>query len=198
MMTVRYIERFWQAGQYGRLFGELLVNRPEAAISLALECGGPAASAAAAIAVIRLEELTQSHVPLAASLIRAILATQQNDGSWSDPAVTALCLRALLCSNGQGLAIERGLQYLANMQQTQGVWPREPLRRMPADALVSAFILYELGRHEAFRLAVRWDDALNWFANNRATLDADAARLWERAKCHCIAPNPRRPVAHAA
>ncbi len=191
MMTVRHIERWWSAGQYGRLVGELLAARPEGGFQLGLESGG--AGAAAALAVIRLDEWCQSHVPLAAQLIRTILALQEADGSWNDPAVTALCLRALLCGNGQGLAIERGLQYLAHMQKSEGLWPREPLRRMPADPLVSALVLYELGQNDSFSQAVRWEEALAWFEKNEMSLDAEAQRLWERAKCRCLTPHLSRP-----
>jgi hypothetical protein len=56
---------------------------------------------------------------------------------------------------------------------------------MPADPYVSAFILLQLGDHPAFRQAVRFFDALNWFEANEATLDADARRLWDRASLRC-------------
>jgi hypothetical protein len=192
MMTVRQIERMWMGRQYQRLFAELWAARPEGGIGLGLE-SGPTMTAAAALAVIRLDEWCQSQVPLAGQLIRTILSLQEADGSWSDPAITSLCLRALLCGNGQGLAIDRGMQYLAHMQKSEGIWPREPLRRMPADPLISALVLYELGQNDSFRQRVRWEAALAWFEKNETSLDTQTRRMWERAKCRCLTPHFSRP-----
>jgi hypothetical protein len=196
MITVRQIERTWSAKQYERLLRDLLAARPEGGFQLRLESG--CAASAAAIAVIRLDELSQAHVPVCSQLIRTILANQQADGGWGDPAVTALCLRALLCCNGQGAAIERGMQALAALQKTEGIWPREPLRRMPADALVSAFILFELGDNVLFRQSLRFDQAVAWFTANEGLLDGESRRLWERAHVRCSSIARGIPVrAHA-
>src|SRR3989442_15827516 len=100
MITVKQIERAWNARQYERLFRELMACRPEA--DLNLEFDGGWAAPAAAMAVIRLDELSQSHVPACAMLIRCLIASQQSDGGWGDLTTTALCLRALLCGNGHG------------------------------------------------------------------------------------------------
>jgi hypothetical protein len=183
MTTVRQIERLWNAKQYDRLFKQLLASRPEASFRLEIQLGQ--AVPAAALALIRLDELSQAHVPLCAHLIRAILSAQEADGSWSDPMTTALCLRALLTSHGQGAAIDRGLFYLATMQKSQGIWPKVPIRRMPADPYVSAFILYQLGDCDRFRSAVRFFDAINWFEQNEPNLEPDALTLWRRAALHC-------------
>src|SRR5262245_15636992 len=114
MQTVRQIERLWTARQYPRLFGELIANRPEALFDVDLEPAG--STAAAATALIRLDELDQSHVPLYSKLIRAIIAAQQPDGGWQDATLTALCLRALMLGrNTGGEAIARGLAYLARL-----------------------------------------------------------------------------------
>lgn len=196
MITIRQIDRAWTARTYEKLFRELVAGRPEAGFRFELEHGR--AIPAAAMAVIRLDELSQSHVPLCGTLIRAVIAGQEKDGGWGDAMTTALCLRALLCSQGDGLAIERGLQYLANLQKTEGVWPAVPLRRMPADGYVSAFVLYELGDVARFRDAVRFEDAVTWFAANEQSLDRETARLWARAQHRCrphatpraLAPQP--------
>ena len=73
------------------------------------------------MAIIRLEELSQSHVTLHKSLLRALLASQESDGGWGDPMLTSLCVRALLVNNGGGDAVDRGLSYLAALQQPSGI-----------------------------------------------------------------------------
>ena len=94
MMTVRQIERDWDNRRYEKLFAALVENRPEG--SFPFEAIDTRSTPAAAIAIIRLDELSQGHVPLYARLVRALLASQNvNDGGWGDPVVTALCLRAL-------------------------------------------------------------------------------------------------------
>ena len=120
--------------------------------------------------------------PLYPVLIRAIIASQEKDGGWGDVTVTTLCLRALMLGqNTGGEAIRRGLKYLADLQKSDGTWPRIPLRRMPADPAVSSFVLYELADESRFRAAVRFEDAVNWFQANAGELDAEAHRLWQRA-----------------
>jgi hypothetical protein len=198
MTTVRQIERAWAGKAYERLFRELVAFRPEAAFPFDLDTNRPAI--AAAMAMIRLEELSQSHVPLYGTLLRAVLAAQDADGGWGDAVTTALCLRALLSDHGDGMALDRGLSYLAELQKPEGVWPAGSLRRMPADAHVSAFVLYQLGDSFHFREAVRFLDALDWFEVNEATLDAPARRLWEIAdlRCHlCPAVTPEPAYAAA-
>ena len=82
-----------------------------------------------------------------------------------------------------------GLAYLAELQQPRGSWPREPLRRMPSDMFASAFIMLQLGDRPQFREAVRFDDALAWFADseNLRHSDAEARRLWTHAAVRCRA-----------
>lgn len=149
MTTVRQIERDWDARGYGRLSRRLLDARPEQSFQFPTQ--GFDGARTAALALIRLDELNQPHVPLASKLVRTLLATQEPAGGWGDPATTALCLRALLGSGGDGIAIDRGLAWLASLQKEEGIWPAEPLRRMPEDAGVSAFVLYQLGDQPSFR-----------------------------------------------
>ena len=185
MITVRQIERLWTAKTYRKLVAELMSARPEASVRLETALGR--AVPAAALALIRLDELAQAHNPLSRKLLNVLLVGQELDGGWGDPLTTALCLRALFCGHGQGEAVQRALGYLANMQKTEGIWPREPLRRMSADAFTSAFILMQLGDHPLFREAVRLTDALDWFAHNAATLDPETAKLWDKASLRCRA-----------
>jgi hypothetical protein len=190
MITIRQIERAWNDRTYEKLFRWLVATRPESTFRFEQEQGR--AIPAAAMSVIRLDELSQSYVPLYAKLVRAVIAGQESDGGWGDPMTTALCVRALLCGSGDGVAVERGLQYLANLQKAEGAWPAVPLRRMPADGYVSAFILYELGDNPRFRDAVQFDAALKWFEQNESMLNFDARRLWDRAKLRCRAGSAER------
>src|SRR5438270_711757 len=92
MITVKQMERAWNARQYERLYRDLLAFRPEATLRMDFESGW--AAPAAAMALIRMDELSQSHLPLFGKLLRALIATQQQDGGWGDVTTTALCLRA--------------------------------------------------------------------------------------------------------
>jgi hypothetical protein len=179
MQTTRQIERHWNARQYDRLARDLLAARPENSPRLVAELSR--AVPAAALAIIRLDELNQANHPLNGKLIRTIIAAQEGDGGWGDPVITALCLRALMCSRGLGISIERGIAYLASLQKDEGAWPAEPIRRMPEDAFVTAFILFHLADQDAFRAAVRLDDALDWLTRHEPAADDLTRRLSHRA-----------------
>ena len=184
MLTLRRIDRYWTQRQYDKLFNALVENRPEASFPFDLTDGR--STPAAAIALIRFDELSVSHVPLYGRLVRALLASQNvNDGGWGDVVVTALCLRALMAGRGNGAAIDAGLRYLADLQKTEGIWPSVPIRRLPADAAASAFVLYQLGDQPAFREAVRFAEAVAWFDAHPTGLDADARRWWDSARLRC-------------
>jgi hypothetical protein len=177
------MERFWSARQYDRLARELLEARPEFSGRLVAELSHSVP--AAALALIRLDELNQAHHLLNQTLIRHVIAAQGGDGGWGDPVVTAVCLRALACGRGQGPSFDRGIGYLADLQKPAGVWPAVPIRRTTEDAFTSAFILFQLADHPVFRAAVRLDDAVAWFDRHEASLDEDACRLWRRASLRC-------------
>jgi hypothetical protein len=184
MITVRQIERDWNARNYEKLFRELTAARPEAKFCFDFE-GGRAAPAAA-MGIIRLAELNQSFVPLYAKLVRAVLACQDaRDGGWGDVVVTALCLRALLSDKGHGVAVDRGMAYLADLQKPEGIWPAVPVRRLPEDPYTSAFLLSQLGDQPRFREAVRFDDAVGWFERHTAHCDEETRAIWERASLRC-------------
>src|SRR5687768_15507353 len=179
MFTIRQIERLWNSKQYRRLAVELLTGRAEASYRLEAEFGRSVP--AAALALIRMDELAQSHHPLYRTLLNVLIVGQEADGGWGDVMTTALCVRALTRGDGPGVAVERGLAYLAQLQKSEGVWPKIPIRRMPGDAFVSAFVLFELGETESFRQTARVADAVDWFNVNLPTLDADTRRMWDRA-----------------
>lgn len=182
MITMRQIERSWSSQHFSKLLQDLLEARPEAGLRIDT---GRIQLLSAAMAVIRLDEIEQQHSVVYPHLLGHIISVQEGDGGWGDLTISAVCLRALMTSGGAGAVIERGLQYLANLQQLQGAWPREPIRRMPADAYTTAFILFQLARHPAFRDAVRFESALDWFSSNGASLDDDTRRLWGRASLRC-------------
>ena len=189
MITVRQIQRLWDAKAYTKLVEQLTAPRPAASKRLTdhLCAFGGGAVAAAAVAVIRLDELNQPFVPVYSDLVRQILAAQLPDGGWGDVLLAAMCIRALLCGQGHGIAIDRGLTQLADLQKPEGIWPSIPVRRMPADVYDSALVLSQLGDSEKFRSAVRFDDALDWFQNNELALDSDSAKLWAGVKRRMLA-----------
>ena len=78
MMTVRQISRLWIAKSYPRLSQELLVARQEASFEIK---GLDRPCAVAALAVIRMDELSQSHLPLYSSLVRSVMAAAKAAGS---------------------------------------------------------------------------------------------------------------------
>lgn len=142
MLTVRQIERWWQMQAHDRLIDELCTGRAEAVGGIRQLLTGPVA--AAALAIIRMDELHQSHLPLSSKMVRHLLASQAPDGGWGDPVLTALALRALSRGAGAGLSVERAIERLGDLQRDDGQWPREPFRRMPSDPAVTAFVLFQL------------------------------------------------------
>lgn len=193
MITVRQMERDWEGRKYERLLASLTAARPEG--MFAFDTAGGRTVPAAAMALVRLDELNQSHVPLYGRLVRALLASQSmGDGGWLDPAVTAFCLRALTAGRGNGLAVERGLDYLTDLQKADGLWPAGPIRRMVADPCTSAFVLYQLGDNSLFRDAVRFDDAVEWFESRGRRLDPDAKGWWQLARMKCLSAMPLPPL----
>jgi hypothetical protein len=183
MITVKQIERAWNARQYERMYRDLIAFRPEATLHLQFESGWSAP--AAAMAMIRMDELCQGHVPLFGKLLRTLIATQQADGGWGDVTTTAICLRALLCGNGHGESIDRGMAFLANLQKSNGLWPQLAHRRLPEDSQASAAVLLYLGQYPAFQSAVRFDEATAWFENNETFLDTSTREIWRRASRRC-------------
>lgn len=197
MITVRQIERLFNDQQWPRLLRELLANRPECdspncpnlphKFNLLPHPLAPLAGMLpiAALAIIRLDELTQSHHPLYHRLLNVILTSQQKDGGWGDLLVSALCIRALIAGGGSGVAIGGGLAYIAGLQKTEGAWPKEPIRRLPSDAYTTAFILYQLAEFPSFRNSVRFAGAVTWFSSHDKDVHEPAQRLWAHARTRC-------------
>lgn len=176
MTVVRQLERDWDARRYRRILADLLASRVESALLPRLSAG-PTGAAAAAIAIVRLDELDLPHVSLYSKLLCVLIAAQLPDGSWGDPAVTALCLRALLTCRGRGVAAEKALNHLAALQRADGSWPEAALRRLPGDAAATAFILLQLGDHPQFAAHCNIPTALTWLASSASLHDPVASRL---------------------
>ena len=180
MITLRQIERLWNAREYNRLTRELLAFRVEDSARLRASLDG--ATAAAALGLIRLEELNQAYATIALKFVRCIIASQDSQGGWDSPALTSLCIRALLTSSGHGLVIDRGIAHLAELQKSDGSWPREAIRRLAPDSFTTAFVLFSLGSSTLFRNAVRIEQAVTSFAGERGMeMDAITRRLWSHA-----------------
>jgi hypothetical protein len=174
------MERLFEARDFNRLVRDLLEYRPENSETMLRQLTGP--TVAAALAVVRLDEFGQSHHVLSRRLINTLLVRQLADGSWGEPLVTALALRALLTANGQGSAIQRGMHWLASAQRDDGLWQSVRGERFPTDPFTSSAILYWLSEFEVFRLTVRFDDLVHWFDANDTQLDSATVRLWARSQ----------------
>ena len=128
MLTMRQIERWWNAKSYARLLDELCQGRAEGVAGIRELLDGPEGvqrNAAAAITIIRATELRQEAHPLIGKLIGLLLATQNAAGGWGDdgngPVLTALAARALALT-GTGPAVDAALNYLADAQTADGEW----------------------------------------------------------------------------
>jgi hypothetical protein len=194
MITVRQLERLWEAKAFARISALLLEMRAESSLRLAQELAG--AVPVAALTIIRLDELSQAHTAFCSRMIRTILAAQEQDGGFGDVLSTALCIRALSCGNGHGVAIERGLRYLVTLQKEDGSWPRIPLRRFAGDAFVTALVLYHLGDNEQFLQATRAEAALDWLCAQEAELDVETARVFKLVRMR-LAQTPLREPSFA-
>lgn len=194
MTTVRQIERLWTARQFDRLLRDLLGGRPEGLLGLDRKLR--LIPAATAVAMIRLDELGQAHVPLFSRLVRTLLNTQDADGGWGDAMTTAICLRALMLGGGSGDSVRSGLAYLALLQKDNGAWPIVPIRRTDEDATTTAFVLYELAEMAEFREAVRFADAVQWLVRHDISLPVEARRLAHRATARArLHPLPQEATA---
>jgi len=66
---------------------------------------------------------------------------------------------------------------------------------MSADAYVSAYVLLQLGNALAFQNAIRFDEAVGWFATHESTLEPEAKKIWDRARSRCRVARASAPVA---
>jgi hypothetical protein len=94
--------------------------------------------------------------------------------------------------------VVEGMRFLAMLQKPEGAWPIEPVRRLPADALTTAFVLLHLGTDSRFAQAARVDDAIDWLARHRDELDAPTRRVAERVIGRCRGMPAQSPAASGA
>jgi hypothetical protein len=183
MMNVRMIDRAYAARDFSRLLHDLTSHRADALVQWDPQASRPVL--AAAMSAIRLDELSQAHHPFCGKLLQIVLKAQEADGGWGDPLTSALCLRALMANRGDGVAIERGLAYLAALQQEEGSFPAGPFRRMPADAHVTAAILYFLGEYAAVYQSIHVSAAADWLNSHTPTMNDATRVLWRHGKLRC-------------
>ena len=169
MTTTRQIQALLSDGQHAKLIEGLAHYRsdlPAEAIS-ALN-GSP--MAAAAVAAIRLQELNQQRDGVYRNLIARLIAAQESNGGWGDTLVTSLVARALLGEPSARSAAIRALILLAGLQKDDGSLPRDPVRRLPGDALTTAFALAHLARSQEFAQRFRIESAIFALTQARGTV----------------------------
>lgn len=173
MLTMKQAERFWNLKAYGRLIDELCPGRAEAVGGIRQLINGPVA--AAALTVIRMHELLQSHHPFVGKMVRFLVASQASDGGLGDAVTTALAIRALATDRGTGQALESAIRFVDLLQRDDGEWPREPLRRMPGDPAVTAFVLLQLVESRLPQVKSLIDRTVDRITGVTLTGEADAA-----------------------
>lgn len=176
MLTLRQIEKWWTAKAYTRLLDELCAGRAEGVNGIRdLLDGSPdkASVAAAAMTIIRAEELRQSAHPHVGKMVRLLLDRQDRLGGWgekgpggtlaTDSVITALAARGL-AQSGTGPAVDNALTRLADLQNQDGEWsaaatPGDETGGL-TDMAVTAFVLYQLATIRRPAAALLIDTAL--------------------------------------
>lgn len=168
MTTVRQINGLLTDGQTGRLFAELCQYRSDVPPVLMGELG-QSALATAALAAIRLQELSQIQTSVYKNLIAKLVSSQESNGGWSNTLVTALVTRALLNDPCSRPAAIRGIVLLTQLQKDDGSLPREAIRRLPGDVAATAFVLVQLARSAEFSNRFRLEAAVHTLTSARPT-----------------------------
>jgi hypothetical protein len=189
MITARQIDRLFRTGDFSRLLHDLTSHRADALIRW--DARASRQVLAAAMAAIRLDELNFAAHPLSGQMLQVVIRAQDAEGGWGDAITTALCLRALMARGGNGMAIERGLNYLANLQQEAGSFPAGPFRRMPADGHTTAAVTYLLGDQVAAFAAIDVSGGAAWLNRYLAEIDVPTRVIARTAVTRCRrAPMP--------
>lgn len=166
MTSVRQIDGLWSEGRTRQLVTELTRFRPDFPASL-IDSLSSSAVVAAALAMMRLQELDQTLFASYEGLERKLLASQAEDGSFGSIPVTALACRALLVEPTSSEALRKGLEYLGSMQREDGSFPIDSPRRLPGDLLTTALCIYHLSRDDRAKRALRFELAGRWLADHR-------------------------------
>ena len=194
MLTISMLGRLWRTARYRQIVRQVCEGRPEGCLSLDDRLGGP--TGAAALALLRLGELNQFRLPLAAELRERVLMSQAGDGGWGTTSsgkamLTALCVRSLgdvsratasAMEERNGAAVRRGMDWLAGS-----------VNRWGEDPFECGFVLLELGRNEAFRrrlpIAKLMHRGRLWQAQTR---EEDVRLVWSRCRLRCGTVTPAR------
>jgi hypothetical protein len=168
MTTVRQIDGMWTDGQGRKLFSELSKFRPDVPEFLAGDLG-ILPIAAAALSMIRLQELNQTRTQLYRALLARVLVTQDADGGWGDTLATVLAARALLNDPEGRSAGLKAVILLSNFQLDDGTFPRTLARRLAGDTLATAFVLAHLARMSEVANRVRVEAAIGALVEARPT-----------------------------
>lgn len=166
MTSVRQIDGLWSEGRTRQLVTELTRFRPDFPASM-IDSVSSSPVVAAALAMVRLQELDQTLLASYEGLKRKLLASQAADGSFGSIPITVLACRALLAEPTGAEALRKGLEYLGLIQREDGGFPVDELRRLPSDLLATALCIYHLSRDDRAKRALRFEAAGRWLADHR-------------------------------
>ncbi|HMO25672.1 MAG TPA: hypothetical protein PKB10_05335 [Tepidisphaeraceae bacterium] len=188
MTTARQIQKLWQTHDYKRLARLCLEARADALEPVIPTLACPVG--AAALALLRLTELSPFPTPMHAGLAQVLANHQHNDGGWGEPVLTAIAVRALLLADLQRDRASAGMANLGRLQRDDGLWPGGGTHRLPGDPVVTLFVLLQLGTESAFRFVTRIDRAIEAI-DTHPGLDAPSRRALAIARLRT-----RTPVIH--
>ena len=103
-------------------------------------------------------------------LIARLIELQEKNGGWGSTLVTALATRAMLNDPAGRAAGVRGAVLLTQLQKDDGSMPREAVRRLPGDAVATAFTLMHLARASDFAQVFRLEAAIHSVTAARGTV----------------------------
>ena len=169
MTTIRQIQSLFSDGQHGKLIADLSQYRADLPMELVDALGG-STTAAAAMAAIRLQELNQQRTTLYRALIARLIGGQESNGGWGDALVTSLVIRTLIADPDGRAAAIRGIILLAGIQRDDGSVSRDLVRRLPGDAVATAFVLAHLSRNPEFAARFRVEAAIYSLTAARPTI----------------------------
>lgn len=192
MLSLHQIQSLFRSGRRDQLVTALTVNGLPLPMPLQIKLAGSPA-AAIALGLRRLSELTYGPTPVGRAMLQALLARQQEDGSFDgDALATAAALAAInqLERDQHGIIApkllsdirDHAMDWLAGQQQADGLIAGSADRSDEDRALSSAFVLFMLDRDELFRSTIRYADLLDWFECDQRQLAPEVARLWQLAQ----------------
>ena len=205
MLTNSKLTRLWNQSRYRALIREICDGRPEARLELDQRCGGPVA--AAALGMLRLAELNQTHLPLASLLAERVLWSQNRDGSWGGPGdnvplVTALAVRAIAAKPSRavdvgriaGVDLDRPAGEPKRLAASPEAWRAAVDRGLAhlastqaewqRDPFTTAFVLLQLGRQPGFLEMICVADVLAAEPTGGRKQEPDAATRWAWRNVH--------------